>query len=485
MLKFRNMLIIIVCSYVIMVLALLMAERSHVVQASSNAYTTISLAADLALSQAAASDEFFNDKTGLTNYNDIGQNKLYATKGVTSVRTNNCKNNTLSYTYTDENIFHLVYNLDKSDTDSSRVLNERKKKLYKDMYARSDSMLNQPAFIQEVAKITTPIGKVDVPNIARIGLMDPDLGLSSSTKLREIVGNEYVAKTGMGFHTDKTNYTTGYNTNTDWLGLFSIAKAIDSYAESQNPATYNDYYYLAPTNVGITYLDPYILQTAFVSNMDLLMRAESVAATDDEGNTTGGVLSDLNFGIPLVNDTKNGEGTAYALTASEWATVIDQNIITDGTFSFVKGHLGDNGSTRGWTGGITKSSKSILPTIEYKVINMSDPANMSLVRLAVGIPAGVDYDTWLDEIGVQMQPGSSVREDKYIVVAKVTFYADIIVSYSNTITREYYSMYADRPTNDKFFSIKMPELSNESDDMVSGVTGNRYFQYTTYFAIVP
>jgi hypothetical protein len=494
-LRARNMLLIVVFVYAVMTISMLVSELSSMSDNVTNMKDTIILAADMSLSQAVASDEFFNDQS--TSTSTVGTNDLYRTNGVTSVQTAATVNKT---TYSAENLFSLVYDFNDNATTEAEVA-ASKELLYEKMYGKSsNSILQNENFMATVCKITTYMpslhdlygGNGYLPNIARIGLLQGlGLGVSGSsdylnTGSATVLSSTVKAAVGE-ITTDNTVYDK-YNVSKDWLKLLNVIK---SYTDSsKNTHTYM----LAPTNVGITYIDPYILETAFVSNMDLLMR---------------GGLSDLTDGVGVV---ENGySGNAQIITngdANEFVT--KYNIINNGSFTFVKGEL--KAGNGGWTGGYTTSHTAVVPEIQYVLINAknTDTDTMRLMHLAVGLPDSVvdngnykvdEYKKWLTDIGVDM----TSTEPYYVLVARINFFADAFVSYNTTIARDLYSMFVRNEQNNTFngqvdslsdgakgfFQVRdnidgSTYLSQSSNDTAtSAITDLPYYVYTTYYAVMP
>ena len=532
-LRARNLLLIIAVVYAIMTIIFCISELNGVSSRVANMRSIISLAADMSVSQALASDEFFNDNGSTSPDND----KLYAVKGVTSIRT---AASPAASTYEMQNIFSMVYGIDTSSAMTAPdMVDAEKEELYKRMFGtKSTSVVQNKDWMTMAVRIKSPMpslaqygGNGELPNIARLGLLQGSTfagGGGSSEwlqgetakilhdKTKEAVvgvsGHSIKNMTLKQFeesHTSCTNtnksYYSHYNETSDWLHLFDIAK---TYTDSNRK---EHTYYLAPTNVGITYLDPYILETAFVSNMDLLMRGELLI--------NGGSLQD---GVGIVSNGMNGD-----------AQVPDSDyedkyfIINNGKFSFVKGELKpyvNEGDVGGWTGGESTNHERVLPKIDYMCLDvkqgMYDANIRTIMFLAVGLEADVyhsdspeaAYKGWLDSLGID----SNSADPYYVMIARVTFYVDAFTSYNTTIARDLYSMFVRggangaisgtsrlyTPDNDgnndndlfQMRDIKLPNgaegnhLGSDADERqgyISGVTNMPYYMYTTYYAVMP
>lgn len=529
-LRARNLLLIVVFVYAVMTIVFCIAEINGVAARTSNMRSVISLAADMSVSQALASDEFFND----TGAGATTGNPLYSVKGVTSIRTADSPNATK---YLEENIFKLVYGINTGAATADQ-LDEAKEDLYTRMFGLgSGSVVQNEAWMKMAIEIKSSMpslsqygGTGNLPNIARLGLLEGSsfagagsggckwlqggalTALHTATKdavvggLGHSIKNMTLKQFDESHHADtclmtNTSYYSHYNETSDWLHLFNIAK---TYTDSNRT---DHTYYLAPTNVGITYLDPYILETAFVSNMDLLMRGELVA----EGGT-------LSSGLGIVSNGMSGKAQI-----TDSADVHEQFIINNGKFSFVKGKLLPTGDSiiGGWSGGETKDHNRVLPTIDYFCLDITrgvtEPDVRTLVFLAVGLEAKYYYDgssatykDWLISLGIDPDKPYNV------MIARVTFYADAFTSYNTTIARDLYSMFVrqNNSANTAFFKYGATSDGNIDNDLfqmrdiaapnnpastadrlgstveghaghISDVTDLPYYMYTTYYAVMP
>ena len=484
----KNMLSFVAVAYAGIAIVSAFTEFSSITRATENANSTISLAADMALSQVVASDEFLNNRDVTSTLGD-----KYDVDGVTTVKTYNFGWGHIKGI--DKNIFGMVYGGDIGNSTDGGVFNNdsAKKSLYRIMYGANSSDFAKPEYLRAAMQITTTINDKTIPNIARLGLLDDSVGGESMGIFADSAPYSLVYETlnnQLKFTNAYDPSFTMYNTKNDWMGLFNAAKEIDSYHKNQGT------YFLAPTNVGVTYVDRNLLETAFVSNMDLLMRASTANAAS---TTTSDCSIDRKYpGIGIPESSFDGE--ASVVTKEAYKVLIDNNVINDGTFAFVKGTLNNYNSgdgTGGWSGGgylrdYTETPdghfdiKMLTPRIEYKVIDMADTNNADIVRLAIGIPGGTSYEEYLNAIGIEVDSTTGKRPSTPIMVARITFYADIIIPYSSWIGREYYSMIERDSCGDKshcFFQIHTGDAG--SDARYSTLTGNQLYEYTTYYAVAP
>lgn len=212
-------------------------------------------------------------------------------------------------------------------------------------------------------------------------------------------------------------------------------------------------YYTHPLNIGITYLNEDLLSSLFVNNMDSLMRTKYSSKDLTKYDGGNGLL----------------EGNTYATNIKN--TVDTQNPIHNGVFTYLRGEERIKSST-----GVS-AFNGIKPTVVYKVIDMYDPDNDDLLVELFG--ANKDgYSTKAEYLKqtdseilnpVTRQPYNS----KPIVVAKVTFYADIVVPYFSVAVRE---------LADYVYGGEKGNMMGIKNDDGSDV---RRFSYTTYFAVKP
>lgn len=431
--KLRHIVITVSVLIVLYWCSILLVDLVYIDRVATSVQRTVATAAEMALKQVVASDEMFNNGATGEIYNENGITTIYTADGDVK-------------TYNKQNLFKVVYGTEDKET------------LYKCMYG-ANSLFNTTEYIEQIKQVTQDIGDYSMPVFLRMGLLDPNYNLIPNTK------------SDIGNILNSTGYTMSITRfGNDWLGTKSIKK---TYADSQSKI-YT--YYLAPTNVGITYMDTNLLETAFVSNMDVLMRSQYALT----GDLTQGC------GVPEAF----ASGTDYVTTADITSTVQTYNIINNGTFGFVKGQcIAGNENGGGYTGGVTQASteRYIRPVIEYKVVDMCDENNAQLVRLAVidraGAHTDATYSDWLTELGID------VTQPHYCVVARVTFYADIIVPYKTDFARKLYSLYAREnvTSNTDFFQVTIDDAQTPTTNsaQLSGLTGNPLYAYTTYYAVVP
>lgn len=213
-------------------------------------------------------------------------------------------------------------------------------------------------------------------------------------------------------------------------------------------------YFNTPLNLGVTYLNEDFLSTVFVNNVDNLMR--------------------LKYDERDLNTESGGNGLLKGSTyAEKFKGDLNQyNPVNNGSFSILRGTQNPDVTS-------VKSFEGVKPLIVYKVIDMYDPSNDSLLEYMFGGNTGTysskaDYLKNLDRDYINPATGSQFAK-KPIVVAKVTFYLDVVVPYSSFIIRELAGS-LDQGANN-FLSLK-PSGS-------TGQGGATRMAYTTYFAVTP
>lgn len=227
-------------------------------------------------------------------------------------------------------------------------------------------------------------------------------------------------------------------------------------------------YYNTPLNIGVTYLNKDLLGTLFINNVDLLMRYKynsSYNLFTEEGGE--GVY----------------KGALYASAVQESASVRLSNPVNNASFTVLRGE--ERGTTP--KGNIYKG---VEPRVEYKVVDMYNSANDLLLKKIFGADmreenasGGVvgtytskaEYFKALDRNTINPLTGRQY-ETKPIVVAKVTFYLDVIIPYSSMFLRQ---IQADVGGGNGYNYVAIKDINDGQED------GVRRVEYTTYFAVAP
>ena len=278
-----------------------------------------------------------------------------------------------------------------------------------------------------------------------------------------------------------------------------------------SPSGDNLYYYLTPTSLGLTYLDPNVLDVMFHSNMDLLVRSKFL-------QQTGSTISTNSSYSPIISNVYYPVNNAIA-TDTFWA----ENVVNDGSFYYLRGKYDADNQK------YTHNGKTLpKPKIEYIYYNFSaeDLKNRNPTSLKTDSSAesklynknaAVSGDLGLTNteraelnnlLALAINPGTTIErlmnrysgsEDYNLIIAKVTFYADIAYPYitsqmrgnaahfgkKNTGTTAEYSetelraLSVTKEMTEQLYPGVLPSTTVES----VLVDGNYMYEYTTYFAV--
>lgn len=173
-----------------------------------------------------------------------------------------------------------------------------------------------------------------------------------------------------------------------------------------------DYFY-TPTSLGLTYLDPDVLDTLFRTNMDLLMRASFI---ESDGSLSSDYSAWVDSSSYMTNDQATGATPA-------WANYICNN----GDMYYARGIY--NKALHQWE---TNTGTALQePKIEYVYFNLGDDTVADSPELNQILSRAVDPMSSLARL-----KGESTNSEPYeLVVAKVTFYADFILPYKTAPVR--------------------------------------------------
>ena len=313
------------------------------------------------------------------------------------------------------------------------------------------------------------------------------------------------------YEKDLPNRTTEYQ---------RIAKAngFNTFRKLGSAVLTNGQYFITPLSLGLTYLDNDLLSYCFINNMDLLMRSKYISSKTVSPGTD--LIETMTFGDTTGSGLNMGIGFNQYLDQN---TLKNYNIINNGIFGFVKGESTNGIDFKPTFDGSTTSTK-----VTYMIIDMfnntgdagTKAATEEILKQVFGAYKGdKNKGTLKSTVGEYLKSISTdvdlitgaPLEHKYIVVAKCDFYADIIVPYTTPLFREFALKFVSNPTattersngtvqidnkgnitgqlaSDNFLNLAYNEASSseKSDErMVSKVTGNAMYHYTTYFAVAP
>lgn len=328
--------------------------------------------------------------------------------------------------FIESDLFGGVFNLDSSiDTNNEKIFD----KLYNNqdfkMLALRTDALRTPVKYWNLTK--TDFTWYYIPKVSMIGLdMLPD---DKETKgIRDTLGN-YVPES---FSQE----------------IFS-AYSMESHVKTTGGKTY----YNTPLSFGMTYLNEDLLGALFMNNMDLMMR--------------------LKYKENL-NSAEGGKGVLKGNTYADRVTgdLSIHNPINNGLFTLLRGDKNPSNPE-------VESYKGVTPSITYKVIDMYDAQNDDLLVHVFGSNRGsfsskAEYLKDLDKNVINPVTGVAYTK-KPIVVAQVTFYADIVVPYFAVVIREIRGALGSPSTNYVDLAPTSP----------SGEGNTRRVSYSRYFAVTP
>lgn len=417
MLKAKNIIVLLVVNYCIMLGVSAVGELLFLADKAQHIQNLIRTAGDMALEQTQVTDDFF-----ITSSNP-------ATPPYKMSFPSSDGNG-----YKKLSMYDGIYN--KSETIASN-----REAIFKKLYDTADFK----EFSKKLGEIRTSVRYWDATESNLVWYTVPRLAEMGTNILPDSVNTKGV----------KYNGATVNQSVAD--KLFA-----NYYMNSYKKQNGLSEYYVTPISLGVTYLNDELLGTLFMNNMDLLMRTKYASK-----------------GINL--NTEDGgkglyKGSFYADTITNDLDMY--NPINDGTFTLLRGteSTDSNSSVSTFVG--TK------PKIEYKVIDMYDSANDVILTSLFGAnktdSSGIKYSSKaaylkaLDKYRLDPSTGAPYTT-KPIVVAKVTFYADIVVPYTTPMILDF-----KKDEDGHFLDIERVGTSG-----VKGVAGSDKIAYTRYFAVTP
>lgn len=451
MLKAKNIMIILVLNYLLIVVFCSFSELLFISNKATSVQLMIRTAADMALEQVQATDDFFLPNSGYR----LDSSKAY----------------TITTPYSSGSSYQSVPAFEAITDKTSKL------EMYEYMYGngRIDDFITETS--GNVLDITVSAG------YWRYNPANPQFSGLTWYKLPRI------SQMGVGItgnRAKKVYNANGYATsvpgqviNEIW-GMYELDKHEKS-AYHSNGSIEN--YFMTPLSLGITYINEEALQYFFMNNMELLMRSKYVE-NDIALNTKAG-----------------GDGV---LTGSTFTDYIDMSIqnsnpINNGEFTLLRGeeYVSSNTSALLY--------KGVMPKIRYKVIDLYDDSaeNEILLKMIFGGNTGTftskaAYFKNLDA-GVYDPATNLPYANKPFVVAEVTFYADVIIPYTTLPLREMRAKETDSNELSKlYFGDNGPAVIRANNyldvvrtgDLSTGkvsVLGNssNVMQYTRLFAVLP
>lgn len=239
----------------------------------------------------------------------------------------------------------------------------------------------------------------------------------------------------------------------------------NNYMGTKKTGYFGDYY-LSPSKLGLTYVNIDLVENLYRNNLDLLMRAKYTSTEAGSDITQGNGLVGSQY-LPQSDDVQaNVDGVNNsALNGAD--------VINNGVFSICK-------------------SESGIADVQYMVIDLYDDKYNDIIEQIYG--AGVDV-IGTDESGntVYSDPyvitANSLRskttvvdatgnpaEHSYIIVAKVTFDADIILRYKTATFTVWRTSYDDSHNN-------YVDIIHNDGSGGDGMTDSTKYQYTTLYSV--
>lgn len=240
-------------------------------------------------------------------------------------------------------------------------------------------------------------------------------------------------------------------------------------------------YFNTPLNTGITYVNRDLVSSLFINNMDLLMRQKYQGETSNE--FSNGLCADADFNRGLIHSETVNCGLVLSDKIEGESLLKNAHPINNGEYTLLRYDRIENG-TQG------KLYEGVKTKIEYKVVDMHDNANNTLLRAVFGNRTHTNSNLGLDKASYFRNINNDKRVsyssvlnplyDQYpFVLAKVTFYADVIIPYTTPLMRELAVDFEGAGALGKFLEVRPQAGTNVNDN------GVRRFEYTVYFAVAP
>lgn len=509
MLKAKNIIIIFVVNYLLILLACCFLELIFIGSKAQEVQLLMRTAADMALEQVQATDDFFTTGGGY-----IMDGEELATD-VTPYKLNALG---INGKYKQVNMFEAVTDKKEIGQIFKTVYSPAKMQDFIDKNPNSLEVYFTAGIVEHNndsggfdsdggdvnnTQISLNTNWYHVPMLAQLGR---DIVGNKARFIYKMDGNKVLSSTG-GANDPITQIWTMYD-------LEKAERNMDLKGSEVH-------YYLTPLSLGITYINEDLLQAFFMNNLELLMRSKYITRgnynlnSEECGNGVlkGGFYSEL-------TDTKSLQGF---------------NPINNGSFTLLRGQR------VGSTDMSIELYKGIMPKIEYLVIDMYSDDNDSnsvqnqLLQQIFGPRFSENSENaafskravtgkLLKEMNAEsiqnmkeLTGGGDIYNHKPIIVAKVTFYADFIVPYSTVSLREmrgridnniisgrtlfnpfsYSQINIEnvQPIQGNYVDINSPTLLEQypsysdkiyNENGVSRLGGNSdAMTYTTYFAVTP
>lgn len=515
MLKAKNILIIFMLNYLLILFACGFIEIILIGSTAQEAQNLMRTAADMALEQVQATDDFFvSGPYGyiLNSSNTLKNNNAYSMKVLNNAETQYIPIN-LFEAVTGQHDYDSIYNSVYGGTRMYDFIKEKPNVLNIGFIAGNTKMQSSDDDIGDLDYLTgfkLIQSWYQVPTIAQMG----SSLVGTQAKKMYLLGTT-------GFNTPSTIIDNGSELDEVWE-LYNL--------NSCKKETWVDgvktHYYYTPLSLGITYINEDLLQAFFMNNLDLLMRSKYT-----------------NRKVYNLTDEKCGYGvlkTAFYPELTDTDSLNQYNPINNGSFTLLRGEK------LATTDGRVSMYMGMKPKIEYKVIDMyaTDPETTNILQAVFGAKFSSKFQEVVDNGQIQWlttgfegelingetlkktneksieaikhitNSSSDILDTKPIVIAKVTFYADFIIPYKSVSLREMrgreingkigsrsiFSAFDDSQLNNGHVSAisgNYVDIENTTDP--TGLDLNKIYNdgktrlagngdaltYTTYFAVTP
>lgn len=423
MLKARNIFITLILSYLALFLVCTILELVTISSTANDVTTMVRTAADMALEQVQATDDFFTTGGGyiMSGSGLDTSHNAYRVLAPTSAGTFEVLD--LFPAFTGQTSVDAIFQSIYSPSDFQAFLSANPSVL--DIgFIGGTFEVSPPVSIGDVELplSTSRVKWFYIPTVAQLG--DTITGGVAKSNVRDLAsaGGRALASAD-----DVIELWKSYDLD-DAAGQITV-----------NGATVD--YYLTPLSLGVTYLSEDLLQALFMNNMDLLMRSKYVGDgynlnDEDSGN---GVLK-TNLYANLVDDV----------------TLDPLNPINNGVFTLLRGNRRSTGGAAGASSACFYDG--VAPKIEYVVLDMYDTsaeatevfqqvfgprysntsgnARFSGRTVSGSLFKEMNQATINNYKTITGTSSPSILDHKPFVVAKVTFYVDVIIPYTTTLLRE-------------------------------------------------
>lgn len=313
----------------------------------------------------------------------------------------------------------------------------KKDEIFNKLFQEGQAQNDYNDLMSKSTEVKTPIRFLNQNNLFQWGYMPTSvfLGLDTFDFDKSKLNITTEGGGDIGYQLSQTNYEN-YN--------------LDNHTKTTDGVEF----FNTPLSSGITFLNKEMTAKLFSANMDIIMRGQ-YRGKHNLNNPEGGkgVLKGATYGTNVTNDG------------------LDRyNPVNNGIFTYLKGEKDSE----------SHSYFGIEPDVEYKVFDMYDPQNDKIMERVFGAyKAGystkAEYLKSLDAEKLNPVTNTPYRK-KPIVVAKVTFYADVILPFYSVVFR---GIIDNTRSDGNTLGITTDDTSTK------GEGGTRRISYTTFFAVAP